>query len=215
MPVKFFPSGGRSGMSVCVLLVGSLVMSTSALAERGRGRARGEARRDDVSGQRDQRQNEREAQRQDKVSAKKKKADPGINKRQRRQGSRIVGGVKSGQLTETEMQSLSAQEAALRDLEASAKADGAVSKDERQSLHSALNDLSKSIRSEKHDADTTTPLRLRERDDDLAMSAEARRLAAVRRQLNGKDLSAEQRAALEAEHTSLVDGLYEEAFDDD
>ncbi len=202
----------KSAVAVGVIMG---LMAPAALAERGRGRARdgsaAEARRDDVKGQRDARRQ----QRQDAVDGKKKQADPKVNRRQRRQGSRIVGGVKSGQLTEAEMQNLSAQEAALRDLEAEMKADGTLSKEERKTLHGALNDLSKSIRSEKHDADATGAIRLRQRDDDRAMSAEARRLAAVRRELNGGTLSPEQRKALEAEHASLVDGLYEEALADD
>lgn len=48
--------------------------------------------------------------------------------------------------------------------------------------------------------------------DTKAAAGQAGRLAEVRRELNRADLTADQRKALEAEHTTLVDSLYEEAL---
>jgi len=191
-------------------LLAAAVLFTTALpatAAGGRARAREaarEERREDIREKRDERRDEA-----------KPKATPGANKRQRRQGSAIVGGVKSGQLTETEAKALAEREAGLRSLEASMKADGTMTKAERQTLHDELTGLAKAIRNDKTDADRTAPLRLRDGCDPATCAARGRRLAEVRRSLNRAEPTAAERAALEAEHTAIVDELYEEALADD
>jgi hypothetical protein len=191
------------------LLTAALLLSTALPASAAGGRARAreaarEERRDDIQEKRDERRD-----------AAKAKATPGANKRQRRQGSAIVGGVKSGQLTEAEAKDLSARDAGLRRLEASMKADGTMTRSEREALHSELDALARAIRSEKHDADATAPLRRRDGTDGAAAATRGRRLVEVRRSLNRAALSATERAALEAEHATLVDGLFEEDLGDD
>lgn len=199
-------------------LVAVAVVSVPATAG-GRGRARREERREEVQEKRDEAAEKREERSEKvdaKIDAKKKSADPGANRRQRRQGSRIVGGVKSGQLTQQEVDALSARAGNLRTLEANAKADGVLTDAERHSLHTELNGLSKDIRNEKTDADKTGALRVRDGiDGDKKTATSARRLAEVRRELNQPSLPPTQRTALEAEHASLVDSLFEERFDDD
>jgi hypothetical protein len=154
---------------------------------------------------------ERREELREKRDDKRDERSPGVNKKQRRQGSRIVGGVKSGQLTQQEVDELTARERALRELEGKAKADGTLTVDERKQLHGELQSLSKQIRSEKHDLDKTGQLQLRADVGDRAAAQKARRLGEVRRALNQGSVTGAERAALESEHATLVDGLFEEA----
>ena len=80
--------------------------------------------------------------------------DPGVNKRQRHQHSRIAEGVKSGALTHSEAKSLRAEQRAIRAEEAEFKSDGVLTRGERRELHRDLNESSRDIRREKHDNDT-------------------------------------------------------------
>jgi hypothetical protein len=198
-----------SALSAALAPVLCATLAAAPAAAGGRGRAAREERREQREDRREDRRDEARENRDDRRDG----ATPGANKRQRRQGSRIVGGVRSGQLTKAEVDGLAAREKALRDLEGSMKADGAMTPDERKKLHDELDALSRAIRSEKHDADRSAPLRLRDGNDDKAAAGRGRRLGEVRRELNRTDLPPEQRAALEAEHTRLVDELYEEALD--
>ena len=198
------------------LLAAALVVcGFAAAAEAGpRSRARAEERqekREEIQEKRDERRDEAADAIDAKRDEAKKKAYPGVNRRQRRQGSRIVGGVRSGQLTPAEVDALAAREAALRTLEANAKADGALTEAERKSLHGELQTLSRQIRTEKTDADKTGKIHIRDGvDGDRKNAAQARRLAEVRRELNKPSLTPAQRAVLETEHTALVDSLFEE-----
>lgn len=79
--------------------------------------------------------------------------DPGVNKRQDNQHDRIVQGVKSGELTKAEAQSLRTEEKAIRLEEKEYKSDGKLTKDERKDLHQDLNEASKDIYNQKHDDD--------------------------------------------------------------
>ena len=194
-----------------VVLVVAVVLSSLPAQAGGRGRHRdGGDRHEQVQDKRDEKREERAEKREDH----KKVADPGVNKRQRRQASRIVAGVRSGQLTKDEVSRLEAREASLRTLEGSLKADGELTKDERAKLHDELDALGKEISSEKHDADKTPPLRVRDGNDKKAACEKARQLGHTRRELNRADLTPEQRAGLEAEHDRLVDELYEDATDE-
>ena len=80
--------------------------------------------------------------------------DPGVNKCQRHQHSRIAEGAKSGELTHSEAKSLRAEQHAIRTEEAEFKSDGVLTRGERRELHRDLNESSRDIRREKHVNDT-------------------------------------------------------------
>lgn len=80
--------------------------------------------------------------------------DPGVNERQANQTARIAEGVKSGELTHPEAQELRTERRDIRGLEQTYKSDGTLTKDERQDLHQQLDQSSKEIYEEKHDAET-------------------------------------------------------------
>lgn len=80
--------------------------------------------------------------------------DPGVNKRQHYQHARIAEGVKSGELTHSEAKSLRAEQRAIRAEEKEFKSDGVLTRGERRELHRDLNESSRDIYREKHDADT-------------------------------------------------------------
>ena len=82
--------------------------------------------------------------------------DPGVNKRQQRQGERIHQGVKSGELTKKEARQLRAEEKSVRKEEKAFKSDGKLTRNERKQLHKDLNKTSRDIYSEKHDAEKRT-----------------------------------------------------------
>ncbi len=75
---------------------------------------------------------------------------PRVDKRQARQTGRIADGVLSGELTKSELKDIRASRKDIREAERAAKADGVVTKEERQELHSMLNDLSQDIFEAKH-----------------------------------------------------------------
>lgn len=80
--------------------------------------------------------------------------DPGVNARQANQTARIAQGVKSGELTRDESQELRSERRDIRELEQTYKSDGTLNRDERQDLHQQLNQQSREIAEEKHDAET-------------------------------------------------------------
>jgi CRISPR/Cas system-associated endoribonuclease Cas2 len=79
--------------------------------------------------------------------------DPGVNARQHNQHDRVAQGVRSGSLTKDEAQGLRAEQRAIRQEERQYKSDGTLTRDERKDLHQDLNAASRSIYSEKHDAE--------------------------------------------------------------
>src|SRR6267378_1089482 len=83
--------------------------------------------------------------------------DRGVNARQHEQQSRIQQGVRSGELTKSEAKGLEKEERDIRVEERQFKADGKLTVEERQKLHSDLNKTSKDIYTEKHDAEVRTP----------------------------------------------------------
>ena len=82
-----------------------------------------------------------------------KQRDPGVNHRQHHQVERIRQGVRSGELTRSEVQGLNEQRREIRQQERAYKADGQLTKAERKDLHQDMNALSKDIYNEKHDAE--------------------------------------------------------------
>ena len=79
--------------------------------------------------------------------------NPAVNHRQHEQPARIHQGVKSGELTKGEVQSLRGEERAIRQEERDFKSDGKLTPEERAKLQTDLNKTSKDIYNEKHDAD--------------------------------------------------------------
>ena len=80
--------------------------------------------------------------------------DPLVNARQGTQQARIAQGVRSGQLTRPEAAQLRQQERAVRTEERAYKSDGKLTPAERKDLHQDLNQASKDIYQQKHDAQT-------------------------------------------------------------
>jgi uncharacterized membrane protein YebE (DUF533 family) len=78
---------------------------------------------------------------------------PGLDRRIGAQERRIERGVKSGELTPAEAAKLRRQEAKLKEAEARAKADGRVTRQERERLDRQAGRLERDITREKHDKD--------------------------------------------------------------
>ena len=77
-----------------------------------------------------------------------------MNQRQHNQQQRIQQGVQSGELTRGETRRLQAEQRGIRQEERAYKADGQLTRDERKDLRQDLNVASRTIYSEKHDAET-------------------------------------------------------------
>jgi hypothetical protein len=80
--------------------------------------------------------------------------DPGVDHRQHNQQHRMYQGVTSGELTRGETRRLQAEQRRIRHEERAYRADGRLTRTERRDLHQDLNAASRSIYSEKHDAET-------------------------------------------------------------
>ena len=78
-------------------------------------------------------------------------ATPGITAHQHNQQARIRQGVASGQLNRTEAARLKAREADIRQDKRMAKADGVVTRDERQDIRKDERQTSRTISRQKHD----------------------------------------------------------------
>jgi len=78
--------------------------------------------------------------------------DPVINRRQANQQERIREGIRSGELTGSEVRTLEWKEARVAELERRLKSDGTLSPSERARLQRELDQLSKEIYQQKHDA---------------------------------------------------------------
>ena len=82
-----------------------------------------------------------------------KTRDPGVNARQHWQHQRIRQGVRSGELTKSEVQGLHQGQKSIREEEREYKSDGKLTLDERKDLHQDLNAESKDIYTDKHNDD--------------------------------------------------------------
>lgn len=78
-------------------------------------------------------------------------ATPGIGARQRNERARIQQGVASGELTRPEAARLKAREADIRQDKRTAKADGVVTRGERQDIRKDESQASRAIYRQKHD----------------------------------------------------------------
>ena len=77
---------------------------------------------------------------------------PGIDKRERRQQTRIHQGIKSGELTPAETRRLEAREGKIKADEMRAKSDGKVTPEERRKLNRELDRTNRAIYRKKHNA---------------------------------------------------------------
>ena len=77
--------------------------------------------------------------------------DPRVNERQHKQHGRMAQGVKSGELTRSEVKDLRGDQRDIRLEERQFKSDGKLTKDERQELHQDQKAASQEIYQEKHD----------------------------------------------------------------
>jgi hypothetical protein len=134
-------------------------------------------------------------------------ADPGVNRRQINQATRIANGIRTGRLTEDETKTIVAKEQEFAQFEANLKADGKLTVDERKQLHQQLDDLSKLIYQEKHDEENALRLKqeIKDKIDGGEMTgAEAkglvqkmRRMCTLRQRLgSGEKLTDEEQANL-------------------
>jgi hypothetical protein len=76
---------------------------------------------------------------------------PGINRRERREQSRIHQGIRSGELTRREAGRLRAEQFRIRAYEARAKSDGRLTRGERYRLDHMMDQASRDIYRQKHD----------------------------------------------------------------
>ena len=79
---------------------------------------------------------------------------PGVDRREHKQKQRIKQGIKSGALTKEEGRALTAEQKAIRAKEREMKSDGSLTREVRKELHQDLNEASKNISEQKHDAET-------------------------------------------------------------
>ena len=84
-------------------------------------------------------------------SAAAQTATPGITARQRNEQARIRQGVRSGELNRAEAARLKGREADIRQDKRAAKADGVVTRDERQDIRKDERQTSRAIYRQKHD----------------------------------------------------------------
>ena len=82
---------------------------------------------------------------------------PRVDAREAKQQTRIDAGVASGQLNARETKRLEKQQGHVAAVEANAKADGTVTKAERQHLAKVQNRTSANIHQQKHDAQAAAP----------------------------------------------------------
>ncbi|MEK6525530.1 MAG: hypothetical protein AABZ22_01520 [Nitrospirota bacterium] len=81
------------------------------------------------------------------------KDTPGVDRREHRQKQRIKEGVRSGELTREEAKGLRREQREIRAKERAMRSDGVVTREERKELRQDLNEASKHIAEEKHDAE--------------------------------------------------------------
>lgn len=76
-----------------------------------------------------------------------------VKKKVARQHQRIEQGIRSGELTKEEAQGLKEEQKNIRAMKDNAKADGVVTKSERQQIREARKTASEDIYQEKHDSE--------------------------------------------------------------
>lgn len=79
---------------------------------------------------------------------------PGIDRRQAEQSQDINRGIRNGQITGREAADLRAEQARIAEMERRAKADGIVTRGERQVIRGAQENAQRHIYQESHDRDS-------------------------------------------------------------
>lgn len=172
---------------------------------------------------------EKKAATKEKREAAQEALEKRVDKRQDNQARRIEHGIKKGYLTEDEISKLQAQQKSIAVMEESFKSDGKITRDEGKQLILALNEASRCIFAEKHDADGgTMPVYRFGRNvtlkdsvaqklgDENLTRAEARaylkdfqRTMELKRLLSTGDLSDTERAKLQAEYNELLNRYFD------
>ena len=86
--------------------------------------------------------------------AENRPREPGVNARQHIQKDRIQQGVRTGSLTRDEAKELRKGQREIRQQEREYRSDGEMTREERKELHKELNEQSRAIYQQKHDAET-------------------------------------------------------------
>jgi hypothetical protein len=152
-----------------------------------------------------------------------------VDNRQANQEKRIQHGIKKGYLTADEIKKLEAQQASIATLETSLKADGKITRNEFKQLQTELNEASRCIWAEKHDTDgnqmptyrlgknifARNDLTSKLADENLsaadakALLKDFHRTVELKRKLSTDNLSADERAKLQAEYDALLNKYFE------
>jgi hypothetical protein len=152
-----------------------------------------------------------------------------VDRREDHQEKRIQHGIEKGYLTEDEVAKLQERQSSIAALESSLTSDGKLTGSEFHQLQQELNDASRSIWSEKHDADgnqmavyrldknvfanSTLTAAMNNPDltkaDAKALLKDFRRTVELKRTLSTGDLSDDERAKLQAEYDDLLNRYFE------
>ena len=197
------------------------------------GRENGRDRREDVRDRRedvrDRREDVRDRLNAPRTPAEREQArENSVDRRENRQDKRIEHGIAKGYLTPDEAAKLQAQQASIAAMEESFKGDGKLTPNEFKQLQQALGEASRSIWAEKHDSEgNQMPVYRLGKDvrvnDDVAgkladgtlSKEEARAYAkdfhqmlALKHRLATADLSAAERARLQAQYNDLLNRYF-------
>ncbi len=234
-----------AGMPAMLALLAMLANDSAAAERRGAERkARLEERKGRIESEKADRE-EKRAEIQERIEANKEKREAlkekiearkaeveanrgkSIDNRQARQEKRIEHGINKGYLTSDEVQKLENQQKAIADLEEQFKSDGKLTKEEFRQLQTELNEASRCIWGEKHDADGNQMPAYRlgknvfakdefakkmadenlSKEEARAMLKDFRRSVELKRLLAG-DLTEEERAKLQAEYNDLLNKYF-------
>jgi hypothetical protein len=178
---------------------------------------------------RDRREDARDKLRDLTPEQREKGRENAVDKHEANQAKRIEHGIKNGSLTPDELAKLESQQAAIKAMEAKFEGDGKLTRSEFKELQEALNVASRCIFAEKHDTEgfqmpvyrlgrnvRLNPDVAQKLADDNLGKADARafakdfhRMLWAKHQLaTDKDLSADQRAKLQAEYNDLLNKYF-------
>ncbi|HOX06901.1 MAG TPA: hypothetical protein PK280_10905 [Planctomycetota bacterium] len=183
-------------------------------------------RREDV---RDRREDARDRLNPPGTPAQREQARENVvDRRDVRQDKRIEHGINKGYLTADEAKKLQDQQAAIDAMASSFKGDGKLTPSEFRQLQGAFNEASRCIWAEKHDTDgnqmpvyrlgkdvrANADLTSKLADPNLtkpearALAREFHLMLGIKHRLATADLSAEQRAKLQAEYNEMLNKYF-------
>ena len=170
----------------------------------------------------------RQEARKDNQDAAENKGENRVDKRQSNQEKRIQQGIRKGYLTDAEVATLTSQQQKIADLEASFKADGKLTKDERTQLQQELNTASANIWAEKHDTECNQMPTYRfgknvsAKDsitsqlsgdmtgaDAKKIAGDFRQMMSIKKKLSTGDLSDEERTKLQSQYDTFLNTYFE------